>query len=243
MRGDRPDREHRVERGDRAVREVGRGERLGGNPAGLGQLQGDLAGGGELDAAADHVHPPHVREGRRERRNGPLERRELVREEARRGTDALRDLVHAPGGRAGEQGQRRELVQERLRGRDRPLLAGGERQGQVGGSGQVRLGLVGHGHGQRPPLARPLDVGDDVRRPARLRERDHDRAGEVELGPVVDGQRDRVAQGRPARQQAEGVDAVRSGRVGRAVGDQPQRRRIALGAGPAGRGELVYVLE
>ena len=49
-RRDRPDGEQRVECGDRPVREVGRGQRLGGDAARLGQLQRDLARSRELDA-------------------------------------------------------------------------------------------------------------------------------------------------------------------------------------------------
>ena len=53
-----PDREQRVERGDRPVREVRGRERLGGDPAGLRQLQRDLAGRRELDAAPDREQAP-----------------------------------------------------------------------------------------------------------------------------------------------------------------------------------------
>ena len=66
-RGDRPDGEEGVERGHRPVREVGRGQRLGRDAAGLEQLQRDLARGRELDAAADHEHAAGVRERHRER--------------------------------------------------------------------------------------------------------------------------------------------------------------------------------
>ena len=66
-RGDRPDGEQRIECGDRAVREVGRGQWLGGDAAGLGQLERDLARGGELDSAADHVHAANVCERARDR--------------------------------------------------------------------------------------------------------------------------------------------------------------------------------
>ena len=50
-----------------------------------------------------------------------------------------------------------------------------------------------------PRRARPRDVLDDVRRPARLREADHRRARHVERRAVVDGECDRVAHRGPAR--------------------------------------------
>ena len=62
VRGDRPDREQRVERGDRAVREVCRRQRLRGDAAGLEELQRDLACGRELDSAAHDEHATCVRE-------------------------------------------------------------------------------------------------------------------------------------------------------------------------------------
>ncbi|TML70359.1 MAG: hypothetical protein E6G14_05235, partial [Actinobacteria bacterium] len=45
---------------------------------------------------------------------------------------------------------------------------------------------------------------------------------------VVDGERDRVAQRRPARNQPERVDAVRGGVVGRAVADQSHETSVSL---------------
>ena len=68
----------RVERGDRAVSEVGRGQRLGGDLAGLEQLQRDLARGRELGPAADHEHPADRRERDGDRRDRPLEQRDLA---------------------------------------------------------------------------------------------------------------------------------------------------------------------
>ena len=49
---------------------------------------------------------------------------------------------------------------------------------------------------------------------------------------VVDGERDRVPQRRPARQQPERVDAVRGRVVRRAVTDHPDRRRACARASP-----------
>ena len=80
----------------------------------------------------------------------------------------------------------------------------------------------------RAARARALDVLEDVGRLAGLREREDGRAAQLELGAVVDGERDRVAQRRPARQQAEGVDAVRGGVVRRAVAGHAHE----LGAAP-----------
>ena len=50
---------------------------------------------------------------------------------------------------------------------------------------------------------------------------EHQRAAKVDLRPVVDRERDRVAHRRPRRQQAESVDAVRRRIVGRAMPDHP----------------------
>src|SRR5439155_5518993 len=55
--------------------------------------------------------------------------------------------------------------------------------------------------------------------------------------------RDRVAQRRPARQEPEGIDAVRCGSVRGAVRDEPDSGRRALGADPPHRDELVDALE
>ena len=72
--GDRPEREVLVERRDRAVGEIGRGQRRRRDPAGLEQLQRGLAGGREGGAAADDEHPLDVRELGGERRDAPARR-------------------------------------------------------------------------------------------------------------------------------------------------------------------------
>ena len=70
---DDPHWKERVERGHRPVREVGCRQRLGRDPAGLRQLERDLACRRELDPAPDDEHAADERERCCERRNGPLE--------------------------------------------------------------------------------------------------------------------------------------------------------------------------
>jgi hypothetical protein len=58
-----------------------------------------------------------------------------------------------------------------------------------------------------------------------LGECDDRRVGQVDLGAVVDGQTDRVADRRSPGQEPKGVDAVRGGVVGRAVADHANEAR------------------
>ena len=60
---------------------------------------------------------------------------------------------------------------------------------------------------------------------------------------VVDGERDRVAHRRPARQQSERVDAVRGGVVGRAVPDHPHEASVAVSHDRGDARDLRVVLE
>ena len=133
------------------------------------------------------------------RRAGPATRR---RSSAQR--------VALTGAVAGEQDQRREGVQVRLRRGDGALRARAEREQRLGRLGQVGADVVRDRDRERAGRARTRDVLDDVRRAARLREPDHDRAGHVQLRAVVDAQRDRVPERGQPRQQAEGIDAERA---------------------------------
>ena len=174
VRGDRPDGEERVERGDRAVREVGRRQRLGGDAAGLEQLQRDLARRRELDAAADHEHPPDVtRTASASAAARALERRAARPRAARRyARIPSASCRPAAGDVAGEQGERRERVQVGLRRRDRaarrPAPSGSIASAAAASSesGSFVIATV-----NAPAPARARDVLDDVRRAARLRER------------------------------------------------------------------------
>ena len=223
--GDRPDREELVERGDRPVREVGRGQRLGRDAAGLLQLERDLAGGRELDAAADHDHPADVGE-----RLG--EPPHLAREAGQRllglvGDDAQRvgDLGAAAARVRGEQRDRGQLVRVALGRRDPPLLARVQRHDHLADLRERRALVVRERDRERAVAPRVLGVGDHVGRAARLREGEHGRVAERELGAVVDRERDRVAHRAPPGREAEGVDGVRGGVVGRAVRDEAHEPR------------------
>ncbi len=225
---DRPHGEERIERRHRAVREVGRRQRLGGDPARLEQLQRHLARGGELGAAADHEHAAGEREGDRHVPDRRLELRDDAREERGDLVDRGGELVALARCMGGEEAERGDLVRVGLRRRHGELGAGGERQHRVRGPGELRVLVVGQRDREGAELPGALEVLHDVGRPSRLRERDCGAAGHVQLCAVVDGERDRVAERRPARKQAERVDAVRRGVVGRAVADHAHRRRAAV---------------
>ena len=95
-RGDRPDGEERVERGDRAVGEIGRRQRLGGDAAGLRQLQRDLAGGRVLEPAADHEHAADERECGGDGAGCLLEPGEGLAEEGRDAAEVVRRAGSRP---------------------------------------------------------------------------------------------------------------------------------------------------
>jgi hypothetical protein len=103
-----------------------------------------------------------------------------------------------------------------------------ERKERLSSRGQLGVRVVGERDGERTRLTRALDVLDHVRCLAGLGEPEHGRAAHVELGAVVDGQRDRVAHRGPARLQAERIDAVGRGIVRRAVSDHPDDRGAAV---------------
>ena len=138
------------------VRQIRRRERLRGDPARLGQLQRDLAGGAELDAPPDHVHPTDVGETplRRSRPLARVTRATLTADPIRRRSpseispSALRRT-------AGHPGQGRQRVEKRLRRRDRALRPGRERESRIGRVGKARLGSVRDRDRERPfPRAR-----------------------------------------------------------------------------------------
>ena len=143
----------------------------------------------------------------------------------------------------GEQAECRDLVRVRLRRGDGVLGSRAELEHGVGLAGELGRGIVRHRDdvGAAPPRA--ARVLDDVGCPAGLRERERRAAGHVELGAVVDGQRDRVAQRGPAGQQPERVDPVRGSVVGRAVADHPDRRRVAPPHLVGDRGERRVAVE
>ena len=93
--------------------------------------------------------------------------------------------------------------------------------------GELGLRVVRERNRERSTRPGTSNVLDDVRRPARLGESDRGAARHVELGAVVDGERDGVSERGPVRQQSEGVDAVRRRVVRRAVTDHPYRGRPA----------------
>ena len=193
-RGDRPDGEERVERRHRAVREVGRRQRLGGDPAGLEQLERDLARRRELDAAADHEHAAGV--GERQRERSAIARRARGSASSTSAACRIPSATRAPSPAtcAGEQDERGERVRVGLRRRDRPLRPRFERDRRLGCGREVGGGIVRDRDRERAAPPRTHEVLDDVGRAAGLREPDRDRAREVERRVVVDGERDRVAQ-------------------------------------------------
>ena len=144
--------------------EVGRRERLGGDPTRLLQLERDLARGGELEASPHDEHAAD--EGERVRRGGdgsgqprndaghlvgdPLEPRH--------------DAVPPTRGAAGEQRQRGQLVDVGLRRRDGVLRPGLQRQDEVGGLAELRCRRVRERDRERAALPGLDDVLDDVRR-------------------------------------------------------------------------------
>ena len=124
------------------------------------------------------------------------------------------------------------------RRRARPGLEGDHRLGR---GRELGSGVVRDRDRERARFARARHVLDHVRRLAGLGESDHGRAGEVDRGVVVDGQRDRVAHRRPAREQAEGVHPVGGRVVGRAVADQPDgRAALARDRGDPGEVRLAF---
>jgi pimeloyl-ACP methyl ester carboxylesterase len=131
---DGPNGEQPVEGGDRAVREVGRGQRLRSDLAGLEELQRDLARRAELDAAADHEHPSGKREGARDGHDPLLEIRDRLCDLRGGRAQAVRHRAALTRGVTCQQGEGGDLVQVRLRGRDGPLHARSE--------GQYRLRLA-----------------------------------------------------------------------------------------------------
>ena len=223
-RSDRPDRKECVHRGDRPVGEIGCGQRLGRDAAGLRQLQGHLTRGPELDAASDHVHPAHVGERDRDVGHCAFEGLERLRQLFGHAAQAGADLGASARSPAREQRKRGQRVEERLRRSDGALRAGRERQRRIRRLRETGGFPVRDRDGERTPRTRTFDVLDHVRCLARLRECNDHRVGEIELRVVVHGQRDRVAHRGPARQQAERVDAVRRRGVGGAVADETHDR-------------------
>ena len=146
-----------------------------------------------------------------------------------------RDAVAPTRGAAGEQRQRGQLVDVRLRRRDGVLRPRLQRQDEVGRLAELRCRRVRERDRERAALARLDDVLDDVGRLPGLGERDDGRPLEVDAGAVVDRERHRVAHRRPPGQQAEGVDAVGGRVVGRAVPDEAHDGWLELRKLPAGR--------
>jgi len=198
-RSDRPDRKQCIDRGDRPVREIGCGERLGCDAAGLRQFQGHLTGGPELDAASDHVHPADVGERDRDVGHCAFEGFKRFRELFGHAAHAGADLGPSARSSAREQRKRGQRVEERLRRGDGALGAGGERQCRVRRLRETRGFPIRDRNGERAPRTRTLDVLDHVGCLARLRESNDHRVGEVQVRVVVHGERDRVAHCRPAR--------------------------------------------
>jgi hypothetical protein len=106
------------------VREVRGGERLGCDPAGLEELQRDLAGGRELGSAPHDEHAARERERQRHGRDPGLELGDERPELDRGGTEPFEVAVTGTGGVGRQQSEGCELVQVRLRRRDGVLVTG-----------------------------------------------------------------------------------------------------------------------
>src|SRR5581483_4387909 len=139
----------RVERGDRAVREVRGGQRLRRDLAGLEQLQGDLAGRGELGTAADHEHPADRGERNGDRRDRPLEQGQVPLEQVGDLGKAVCELLAPAGQVARQEGERGELVEVRLRRRRGPLGPGRQRQQRLRLASEIGLRIVRDGDRER----------------------------------------------------------------------------------------------
>ena len=156
----------------------------------------------------------------------------------------LRSACPSPAMCPASRNERGERVHVRLRRGDGALGAGRRaaaaprRRRARSESGSFVIATV-----KAPARRARGDVLDDVRRPPGLREPDHERAGHVHLGPVVDAERDRVAERGQPGQQPERVDAVGRGVVGRAVPDHADEVDAPLADGRGNARELALVRE
>ena len=171
-RRDRPHGKERIERGDRAMDQVGRRERLGGDPTRLLQLERDLARGGELEASTHDEHAADEGERVRRGRDGSGQPRNDAGHLVGDPLEPRRDAVPPTRGAAGEQRQPGQLVDVGLRRRHCVLRACLQRQDEVGGLAELGRRRVRERDRQRATLPGLDDVLDDVGRLPRLRERD-----------------------------------------------------------------------
>ena len=162
-----PDRERKLAEGggDRAVGQVGRGQRGGGDAAGLEQLQRDLARRRERRPASDDEHPLDARELERDWREASSARRSGS--QSRSVTAVARSAAGVGLTVAGdvgcEQAERRHLSAVGLRGSNRQLFARENRNREVGGGGQRRGEVVRDREGERAPPRRPALRGSRSR--------------------------------------------------------------------------------
>ena len=196
--------------------------------AGLEQLERDLAGRGELHAAADDEHAAGVGERQRELRRRPLEARESGVHQVGCLSNPVRELTSPTRRVAGKERERGQRAHVRLRRGDGQLGLGRERDRRLCDPRELRARVVRDGHRERTGRPRATDVLDDVGSPAGLGKPDHRRAGHVERRAVVDGERDRVAHRGPVRQEPERVHAVGGCVVRRAVTDEPDQPGVTL---------------
>ena len=227
------------------VREVGRGQRLGGDPAGLQQLQRDLARRRELGAPPDHEHPPDERERQRERRRPAARARRARRRSGRRPCGCRRATSRAPAGRVrGEERERRELVQVRLRRGDGALGPGARAAATASARGASSdAGSFVTATVKAPAPPRPLARTRRRRACGPTARARRPSSPNVERRAEVDGERDRVADRRPAREQPERVDAVRRRVVRRAVADDAHERAPRSRAAAATRANSASCVE
>ena len=152
---------------DRTVQQVGRGQRLGHDPAALLQLKRGLQRGGKVVASRCH----QALAGLRQMRGGIGDRGDGLE---RRGHGIGKRLVRPDqppvfGGVSNQQAQHRQLCRVGLRGGDAALPTGMQSQHLVRRAGQRRPGTVGDRYRQRAGIARRFDKSHDIGRPSRLR--------------------------------------------------------------------------
>ncbi len=117
--------------------EVGRRERLGGDPTRLLQLERDLARGGELEASTHDEHAADERERVGRCRDGSGQPRNGAGHLVGDPLEPRYDAVPPTCGAAGEQRQRGQLVDVGLGRRHCVLRPGLQRQDEVGGLAEL----------------------------------------------------------------------------------------------------------
>ena len=240
--GDGEDRHLGVDRGERAVAEVGRGEAVGEDAARLLDLQRRLECRPVEHPTSGHHEPLRARQALR-----GLLRRLGVGERRRHDIRQRAELDVAVGGRteaAREHGERDHLCRDGLRRGHRALGPHPEIEDGVCARCELALRVVGDRDRARAGAAQLAQRRDDLGRAPRLADPDGEVSAQVELGAVErEHARRREAQ-RPPSGRLDEIAAV-CGRMvgGPARGDRDAGERLghhradALGERPRPPGE------